>query len=322
MAESDEKPTCFIAMPITTQPEHLELYGGDEDHWGHVMGSLFERAIEEAGFRPIRPAAKGAHLIHAMIIQHLSTADLVLVDLSTHNPNVFFELGVRTSLNLPIALVRDELTTIPFDTSGINTHKYDSNLRGWELEQQRKALTRHIVESHASCGGENPLWRQFGLTIKASEPDSDESPREAKLDLIVSQIANLQNQIESGRHMLAGTTRESVEASFEAVDPRRASTLNHFLAELEEILAPPSEAGPKIVNVLTIGSNSAEIVLGPGVSRSEVEQIRDLAHDFGIQIVMRRASAEELADRERNFGKWWLSTERRRPDLNWGRPGR
>src|SRR3712207_6973285 len=38
--------------------------------------------------------------------------------------------------------------------------------------------------SATSCAGENPLWRQFGLTIRAHEPDADESPLEAKVDLL------------------------------------------------------------------------------------------------------------------------------------------
>jgi hypothetical protein len=206
MVEPAERPTCFIAMPITTHPDQAKLYGGDEDHWDHVMRTLFERAIEQAGFEPIRPAADGANLIHGLIIQNLSKADLVLVDLSTHNPNVFFELGVRTSIDRPIALVRDEHTSLPFDISGINAYQYDSRLLAWELERQQEALARHITASFASCDGHNPLWRKFGLTIKASEPDADESPLEAKLDLLTSQLARVQNQLRPER----AATRDDV----------------------------------------------------------------------------------------------------------------
>ena len=41
----------------------------------------------------------GADLIHAQIVKNLQFADVVLCDVSTHNPNVFFELGIRTALN-------------------------------------------------------------------------------------------------------------------------------------------------------------------------------------------------------------------------------
>lgn len=152
---------------------------------------MFIPAIEAAGFTPIRPEAKGSPLIHGQIVKHLSEADLVLCDLSSHNPNVFFELGVRTSLNKPIALVRDEHTKLPFDTSGINTLRYDSKLQGWDVADEIKKITEHITESAASCDEQNPLWRQFGLAITASEPSANESPIEAKLDLFGTQIAQL-----------------------------------------------------------------------------------------------------------------------------------
>jgi hypothetical protein len=250
VAEPKKKPTCFMAMPITTHPDDADRYGGDKDHWSHVMASLFVKAIESAGFDAIRPVAQGSHLIHGLIIRHLSTADLVLVDLSSHNPNVFFELGVRTSLNLPIALVRDEHTSIPFDTSGINTYSYDSNLRGWEIEEQQTSLAQHIMDSHASCAGQNPLWRQFGLTIKAQEPDTNESPLEAKVDLLTDRLAVIQQQIFEERHQRA-TEREAIEesrrASVSAARRHRelrgwdASDLN--LAEQRRMEASRAEAG-------------------------------------------------------------------------------
>ncbi len=193
-----KKPTCFIAMPVSTRTQEAELYG-DNDHWLHVMESLFVKAIETAGFEAIRPVAQGAHLIHGMIIKHLSQADLVLCDLSSHNPNVFFELGVRTSLNLPIALVCDEHTDLPFDTSGINTQTYNSALRGWEIEAEQGRLSAHLSKSASSCAGANPLWRQFGLSIRAQEPDTKESPLEAKLDLLADRMMLLQHRVEEGQ---------------------------------------------------------------------------------------------------------------------------
>ncbi|WP_344341237.1 hypothetical protein, partial [Streptomyces rhizosphaericus] len=103
---SDDKPTCFIAMPITTHEHEAKIYD-DPEHWDHVMEHLFVPAIEAAGYTAIRPAASGTDLIHSRIIQNLEQADFVLCDLSQSNANVFFELGVRTSLNKPIALVSD-----------------------------------------------------------------------------------------------------------------------------------------------------------------------------------------------------------------------
>jgi hypothetical protein len=53
------------------------------------------RAIEEAGFRVLRPKSvvhPGAELTLS-ILDGIQEADLVVADVSRHNPNVFYELG-------------------------------------------------------------------------------------------------------------------------------------------------------------------------------------------------------------------------------------
>lgn len=189
--EDGVRPTCFIAMPITTHEHEAEKYA-DPEHWEHVLQALFVPAIEQAGFEPVIPIAKGSHLIHDVIIRQLSECDMVLCDLSGHNPNVFFELGVRTSLNLPIALIHDGEAKLPFDTSGINTPSYRPTLHGWHLEEERALLAQHLRDARDSCDGQNPMWRRFGLQITAAQPRSTETPLEAKIDLLAAAVDDLQ----------------------------------------------------------------------------------------------------------------------------------
>ena len=116
-------PECFIIMPITTPEAMAPLYGGDKDHFQHVLDHLFKPAIEKAGLTPVPPAAEGSDVIHAEIIKNIEKADLVLCDMSCLNPNVFFELGIRTAVDKPVCMVKDELTPkVPFDTGIINHH--------------------------------------------------------------------------------------------------------------------------------------------------------------------------------------------------------
>ena len=118
-----EKKTCFIIMPITTPKSLLTVYGDDANHFKHVLECIFVPSIEEAGLKAIPPKAKGDDVIQGKIIKELETADLVLCDMSTLNANVFFELGIRTALNKPACMVKDELTNkVPFDTGIVNYH--------------------------------------------------------------------------------------------------------------------------------------------------------------------------------------------------------
>ena len=88
-------PTCFVAMPITTSSIYAEQLS-DPEHFSHVLAHLLIPALEEAGLVAIAPSTIGAELIHAEIIRNLEQADFVLCDLSGLNPNVLFELGIRT----------------------------------------------------------------------------------------------------------------------------------------------------------------------------------------------------------------------------------
>jgi hypothetical protein len=183
--------TCFIAMPVATSKAHAEFFG-DVEHWAHVLETLFAPAVEAAGFEVWRPVAKGSFLIHAEIVRQLAEADMVLCDMSEYNPNVFFELGVRTSVNKPVALVRcNDRDRIPFDVSGINTHSYDPSLKAWKHQAEVDALAQHLRDAETSCAGTNPLWRQFGMQLTATEPTSEGTKEEAMLSVMSDNIERL-----------------------------------------------------------------------------------------------------------------------------------
>lgn len=187
--------TCFIAMPITTSAE-AEAFYGDGQHWQHVMECLFVPAIERAGYVPILPVSHGTEVIHDRIFQHLCDADLVLGDFSSHNANVFYELGIRTALNLPVALVLDEHTTRPFDLGTINSYVYDSSLRHWDMEEQVAALSAHLGVSTKSCDGQNPLWRRFSLGRRAASLDTSATPSDARFLLLEDEVRSLSMRLE------------------------------------------------------------------------------------------------------------------------------
>jgi hypothetical protein len=186
-------PNCFIAMPVSTLTEHARLYGDDE-HFKHVLTYLMVPAVEKAGYEAIKPIAEGADVIHAEIIRQLETADMVLCDISTLNPNVFFELGVRTAVDKPVCVLRDMQTDrIPFDMSIINVHTYEPSLAPWLLEDQVSQLALHLQASAQRSDNRNTLWRYFGLTTKAAFKEG-ESSLEEKVDLVLLQLRGFESQ--------------------------------------------------------------------------------------------------------------------------------
>jgi hypothetical protein len=184
-------------MPITT-PEHLLLvYGGDAEHFAHVLEFLFTPALQRLGYEVLPPAVSGSDVIHAEVIRRLETADLVLCDLSTLNSNVFFELGIRTALDKPVCLVKDRCTVaIPFDTTIVNHWTYDHALSPWTLPNEIIGLHTHLTRSLNTSTGRNSMWKLFGLTMRASQSLPTEGDA-GKIDAILQLLQNLRNVMES-----------------------------------------------------------------------------------------------------------------------------
>jgi len=207
--------TCFVAMPITTPSAYTEKLD-DSDHFAHVLIHLFTPALEEAGLTVIPPSAVGSELIHAEIIRNLEQADFVLCDLSGLNPNVLFELGVRTSLDRPVILVKDDLTEkAPFDLNAINTLTYDSSMTPWSLASERPRLVKHIQGVINSRNPGNSMWRYFGLTKRGEPSHPGDNPIEAKLDLLLSEISKSQltsiRDVNYAKHSLSNSHASFVD---------------------------------------------------------------------------------------------------------------
>lgn len=288
MTDGDARLTCFIAMPMTTRPEDAAAYG-DEDHWNHVMEHFFVPTIEKAGLTPVRPIARGSSMIHAGIIQNLENADMVLCDMSGHNPNVFFELGVRTSLDKPIAIVRDEKTTIPFDLGGLNAHPYKSHLNLWELPEQMERLESHLQAAITTCDGRNPLWAQYGLTKRAETPTSDEDGIGARLDLILTRVGQLEGEQRRRRDeaVLAAAWR----ANRTLAEEREviATAIRNFAADLESYAASRA-IGDVTVNQVDRSHRVTVDVSGHLVSNDDVRFMQDLATEQGLQVLAVRST--------------------------------
>jgi hypothetical protein len=213
MADSTIEKTCFIIMPVTT-PEDYSEQSGDPAHFPHVLDFLFTPALQDVGYRIIPPSVLGADLIHAEIIKNLEKADLVLCDMSSLNPNVFFELGIRTSLDRPVVMVKDSITPkLPFDVNAINTHTYEMSLDPWVLKAEVPRLASYIraATTDESKTG-NAMWRYFGLTKRATPSEAAANPLEAKIDIVLDELAKWQFRTAPARPVAVSTSGGELES--------------------------------------------------------------------------------------------------------------
>jgi hypothetical protein len=107
---------CFYITPI-----------GDEDseqrrHADFLMEYIIKPAVAEFGLTVVRADQMGKPgMIGKQVIEHILNAKLVIVDLSFHNPNVFYELCLRHVTRLPTVQVKRAVDTIPFDLNQYRT---------------------------------------------------------------------------------------------------------------------------------------------------------------------------------------------------------
>jgi hypothetical protein len=144
---TDETPVCFVIMPFVEHDEDRYTTG----FFGEVLESLFKPAITDAGLQVRTAQRQGSDLIHSTIINELLRADLVLADLTEHNPNVLFELGMRIAENKPVVLVRATGTGRIFDVDHVlRIQEYSPNL--WP---STVATDKPLLEAHIKAGWDN-----------------------------------------------------------------------------------------------------------------------------------------------------------------------
>lgn len=135
-----KKSKAFIIMPFVEKDKNRP--GG---FFSEVLRCLLTPAGIAAGFVVSTANRQGSDVIQSTIINDLMEADLVIADLTDHNPNVLFELGVRMATDKPVALIKATGTGRIFDIDNmLRVYEYNSNLWQSTLETDIPAITEHI----------------------------------------------------------------------------------------------------------------------------------------------------------------------------------
>src|SRR5437879_12127423 len=95
---------------------------------------------------PVKTANRqGSDMIQSTIVNDLIEADLVIADLTEHNPNVMFELGVRIAQEKPVVLMKAEGTGPLFDIDNmLRVFEYNPNLWQTTIEKDMPELRDFI----------------------------------------------------------------------------------------------------------------------------------------------------------------------------------
>ena len=131
---------CFVIMPFRERDESRP-----DGFFSEVLEALIVPAATEAGFEVRSAQRSGSDVIQRTIVKDLLAADLVVADLTEHNPNVMFELGMRMREDKPVALIREIGTGSIFDVDNmLRVYDYDGRLWKSTVLDDVASLTEHI----------------------------------------------------------------------------------------------------------------------------------------------------------------------------------
>jgi len=132
--------TCFVISPIG-EPDSSTRYNADK-----LFRHIIEPVCKACDFDPVRAdLLDNAGSITQTVVEYLETAELVIADITEHNPNVFYEMGFRTRTNKPIVHLKRKGETLPFDISTIRAFEYD--LTDLDCVEEVKSRLERTIQS-------------------------------------------------------------------------------------------------------------------------------------------------------------------------------
>ncbi|GAA3410800.1 hypothetical protein ACFFNY_20865 [Paenibacillus hodogayensis] len=190
---TEQVKSCFVIMPIA------DTDGYEKGHFSRVYHHIIKPACEMAGFIATRADdVKNTNMIILDIIKKIVNADMVVCDLSSRNPNVMYELGIRQAFNLPVALIKDSSTNRIFDISSLRDVEYDSSLRIDTVTVAVANISNAITATYENKSDTNSLIQLLGINA-AKIPDKMELNPDTSilLNAIEGLSQSIRNSIEN-----------------------------------------------------------------------------------------------------------------------------
>jgi hypothetical protein len=177
---------CFIVTPIGSDASTTRRAADG------LINAVMKPVLERLGFQTFvahEIASPGS--ITRQVIEHIIYDDLVIANLSELNPNVMYELAVRHCVGLPIVVLAENGTRLPFDISDERTVFFQNDMYG--VVDLAPRLESAIEAALMIGEPDNPVYRvtQSRVLRESVEPDDAQAFLIKKLDYIESFIGEV-----------------------------------------------------------------------------------------------------------------------------------
>lgn len=267
---TDIKP-CFIITPIGELNSLINLKAKG------LINSVIEPVLTEFGFYAL-PAYKMADSgsINRQVLKSIIANELVIANLTGLNPNVMYELAVRHAVRLPVIIMAEDDTKLPFDINDQRTIFYSDTLLGSEIA---KPALRSAIEAVLKSKDEpvdNPIYQVYEeLSVIKSTKGKEQTVDEYLLNRF-DRLENAINRI----------THSPIPINTPTEDPRRLKdilikikqdiSIDHAVKELQAAFARKKVT---IINLKLKGDYWVHMVINTPYSPN---YIKALAEDLNV----------------------------------------
>jgi hypothetical protein len=217
---------CFVVSAIGTPDDEIR------NQADKVFKYIIKPVCEETGFDAERADLLDlSDVITSTIIERLKSADLVIADISKHNPNAFFEMGYRAAVGKPIIYLRSKEEKIPFDIAAIRV--YDYNLNDLDSVEEIKDRLTKTIDSMTFLDNEG----DDGEDLKQADVPADFSAVIPLLFELKDGLKDIENRIkESNGEVIQSVVKAVMEQKTPVEDPNIAI----MKAIMPELIKNPS----------------------------------------------------------------------------------
>jgi len=252
--------------------EKKDLDGQDID-FNDIYEYFFKKTIEELDIVCTRCDEIGeSGSIHEKMIQQIYQSDIVVVDITTSNANVYYELGIRHALAKGVTLlIRRKGTIIPFNIQGLQVVEYDQS-RFRSIEAAKGRIHEIIKQGFRNRKNDSPVHQVLDLNIEPeAKPLGERRVYEAQLlnasDMCVGLVTgDIQNvtlpidvwvNVENTFMQMARIFDNSISGIvryYGGRDPKDGEFRDTIARELAEKLGAKTSVSPTEVLVTSSGS--------------------------------------------------------------------
>lgn len=245
--------SCYVSIPfgIKTDTDGRTL------DFDFLYNTVIRPAVQELGMecRRLDEFSPGT-IWHKKLFTALISSDLMIADITTHNANVLYEIGVRHAMKRGRTMVISAGGRLPWNISYLQALQYEPDssgrLTGEPALRFHEALQAVIRQSQRTAISDSPIYEFFPDIQVILPPELDNARRQRRTRPTKTQRGFTQIVVESPERAISDLKKSEEEVrGAQQSDPIEYLTLlrkYRDLSEWDHVVALAADAPAEVAN--------------------------------------------------------------------------